>query len=281
MPYGGAKEKIDYSVQSLRAQKTVDGARITWQSENHYETRIKVLHQGTEEIFEGKYGDDGRHEVLVTGLLEGKEYEYVILFPSGQQSMTKTFETARFQASFEGLKREKKKIRLFFRSSPRAKSSQLIVTAKNELVGPSITLDKDTFAHSLDYPDESAKKAELVITLGPNQVRRLDVGHLLLPSIESKCKTMSRFNAEKMAYQKEKTMALRLRESPFWKVYEELTELSPLVLTSRIFPLDKRIEFIESLRRVWDYHLCSILRKMEVKVSQPDFGYLCHGHQSL
>ena len=262
----------NYSVENLKVNSRLQSATITWFSESPYPTKIKVLRPSTLGIVHGKKGEDGRHEIELSKLKEGQEYSYVIVFPGNKESLTKSFTTAKLSLKFAEIKEEKDKLRLSFWARPKPAASQLVLWGKEKIVGPLVPTDKTSLVHKVDYPNEETKSMELLLHYGPNEAKRVDLKSLLSGPIDKLCGQMSTFDPERMAFQKNGSMKNRLHSSPYLSCYEKLRQLSPLVLRSKIVPLEKRVRFIEGIRLVWDYRLCSILRNMEVPLRKPDFG---------
>ncbi len=187
-----------YTIEELKAVADIDRITVKWKSPSPYQSQVELLGKQPKMFYSRDGGPQKEHEVVITGLEQEKQYEYRIVFPSGERSLPNTCKTGHFELEITSVEKKGRGVQLAWKSQPPGKARLWVKREKRGRVGFEAQNSTDGVRYVL-LEDLSRDTSELVVetSLPSGATVTSPMSDLLRKQIDKHCAVMSSLNPSK------------------------------------------------------------------------------------
>ena len=279
------KQAKSFSHNNLQVESSLTTLTLRWQSTEPYPTVIQIINPISMKVRDGNK-PTRNHVVHLEGLQENTSYGYKIIYPKNRSSLLKKAKTKTFKVKIQKAVEMKKGLTVIWQVSPPAeeislKTTPSVVSAKvshtatgliqSTLTGPYWQLEElglvatygKTTVRSCSLKTVLFEDLQKVVSTMQTQDRKEFLEELAQTSANSPAVFVNRLtNSSNEAVARERKLQQLNKLIARWKTrhkrlfthWTRACELSPLILGTRILPLQSSQLFDRSLNTMMALH---------------------------
>ena len=120
-------EQLNYSCRKIKTKPLAHSVTITWESEHPYASIVEIVSPKRRVVGSAKDTKTKSHKVCIDGLSEQESYQFKIVYPNGESSLTKSFKTAKMQFFILAALKQKDELFIQWSLKPEAEKCQLLI----------------------------------------------------------------------------------------------------------------------------------------------------------
>ena len=278
---------VEYSLADLVINQGYSSITLSWHSETAYKAKAKAK-AIAEENGQGKIVSEDaietkEHEIVLGNLEQDSKYRVWVVFPNGKQSMPQTVKTDPFEFTLDNVAKEKNAVRISGHCSAINSKCTFSLMTMDGVYAMRETMTSDSGRFSISLSQIPKGLTDLDYRIGTNQMiegrlsqvgtsfssLQLQLNGLLKQSVQGAMANKVVADLHKRSLQqklkKRRGEKITLEASAIRRC-QALSLISPLLLDTKIYSIEKRLELISLLRTLQLLHICAVKNR-------PDSGF--------